>query len=237
MPVQERYPCFLKDQRRYFDELVTEDWESYKSAEWDYAREFEVKRLFRKIKPASILDIGCGCGFHDRLMGDYPFVRKIDAIDYSPKSIEIAESVYPHPKITRTATAFETFKTEYRYDLVVSFQVFEHLYNPKEFLRFCIEHCARSGYVAISTPNRLRLINIMLILGKKDLLIEDPQHYREYTLKEIVNMGREFELELFDSFSYGILDFKKLSVQKRMILGYYLPLIADRLVAIFKIFT
>ena len=167
MPVQERYPHFLTDQKQFFDELITEDCESYKSNEWDYSRKFEIDTLFRKIKPpasVSVLDIGCGCGFQDKLMANYSFVRKVDAIDYSRKSIEVAESVYPHPKVTRTVAAFEAFKAEHRYDLIVSFQVFEHLYNPEEYLRFCVEHCTVHGYVVISTPNRLHLYNRIRLL-------------------------------------------------------------------------
>ena len=29
MPVQERYQIFLKDQREFFDALITENWETY----------------------------------------------------------------------------------------------------------------------------------------------------------------------------------------------------------------
>lgn len=214
MPVQKRYPHFLKNQAKFFNELITEDWETYKSEEWDYSREFEVKRLFRRIKPSTILDIGCGCGFQDRLMAEYSFVRKVDAIDYSEKSIEVAERVYPHPKVTRTAVAFEDFKTESRYDLVVSFQVFEHLYDPEEYLRFCVEHC--SGYVAISTVNRLRLNNRIRLIKRQKPVVEDPMHYKEYTRKEIEKMGREFGLEPFDSFGYELLTLKKLSIRNRI---------------------
>ena len=130
MPVHERYPNFVRDQRQFFDELVTEDWHSYISSEWDYVRRYEIGRLFRRIQPTTILDVGCGCGFHDRVMAEYPFVREVIAIDYSLKSIEAAEREYPHPRVTRWVSDFAEFPRDRAFDLVVSFQVIEHLDDP-----------------------------------------------------------------------------------------------------------
>ncbi len=43
---QEKYPEFLSDQRRFFDELITEEWNTYQNADWDRSRRFEVDCLF-----------------------------------------------------------------------------------------------------------------------------------------------------------------------------------------------
>ncbi|MDD2891296.1 MAG: methyltransferase domain-containing protein [bacterium] len=234
MSVQEKYPYFLKDQRKFFDELITKDWHTYKSNDWDYSREFEVNRLFKKIMPASILDIGCGCGFRDKIMATYPFVEKVDAIDYSEKSIITANSAYSHPKVTRTMAMFETFESKNKYELIVSFQLFEHLDNPEEYLRFCMKHCSPLGHIVISTVNRLRLNNRIRLLKKAKLEIEDPMHYKEYTFKEIREMGNNFGLKTVDFFGYGIFTFKRLSIKRKMLAGYLFPFIADRIVIIFK---
>lgn len=218
----------------FFDELITEDWDTYVSEAWDYARTLEVRRLFRAIRPRTILDVGCGCGFHDRLMAQYAFVRKVDAIDYSARSIEIAEKTYPHSKVRRTAASFEEFNTVQRYDLVVGFSIFEHLLNSKEYLLFCAQHCAASGYVAISTANRLRLMNRVRLLRRKPPGLMDVMHYREYTVKEIEEMGGEFGFEPFDRFGYGFSSVKRLGGKRNILIGYYLPCLADRIVIILR---
>jgi 2-polyprenyl-3-methyl-5-hydroxy-6-metoxy-1,4-benzoquinol methylase len=222
----------MKDQRVFFDELITEEWDTYVSEAWNYSRRFEVDRLFRKIQPATILDVGCGCGFHDQVMAEYDFVEKVDAIDYSEKSIRTAEMAYPHPKVRRIAATFEEFETEHKYDLVVSFQLLEHLCNPEEYLYFCAINCA--PYVAISTPNRLCLRNrIRLIAGKRPSL-EDVMHYREYSVAQIQEMGRQHGLDHFYWFGYGLSAVKGLSPRANTCIGYSFPHLADRIVVVFK---
>lgn len=99
MVVQKHFPNFLEDQRAFFDELITKDWDSYISADWDFVRKYEVRKMFEIIRPQTIIDIGCGCGFHDREMAEYDFVTRVDAIDYSSASIAKANEFYPHKKV------------------------------------------------------------------------------------------------------------------------------------------
>ena len=97
MAVHDRYREFVPDQRDFFDALVVEDWAAYFSLEWDETRRFEVHSLFERVQPSTILDIGCGCGFHDREMAQFPFVKKVTGIDYSAKSIEMANQIRNMP--------------------------------------------------------------------------------------------------------------------------------------------
>ena len=98
---QEKYPTFLEDQRQFFDELITEEWDTYQSADWDRRRRLEVDSLFRLVTPRRVLDVGCGCGFHDVLMAERPGVEGVTGIDYSARSIEMAGHFYAHPKVSR----------------------------------------------------------------------------------------------------------------------------------------
>ncbi len=170
-------------------------------------------------------------------MAEYTFVRKINAIDYSEKSIIVANSVYPHSKVTRTVADFENYESDKRYDLVVSYQVFEHLYNPMDFLKFCIEYCVPFGYISIETINRLRLENVIRLLKGIKPAVLDPMHYKEYTIKEIMKLGKSLGLKPFDSFGFDFNPFllhKKLSIRERILIGYYFSLIATRITVIFK---
>ncbi len=239
MPVQQRYSEYLGDQKQFFDELITEDWETYKSDDWDYARTFEVKQLFNRIQPTTILDIGCGCGFHDKVMAEYPFVERVDAIDYSEQSILKADATYPHPKVRRTVADFVTFHPDRQYDLVVSFQVFEHISNPDEYIEFCVNSSAPQEFVAIVTPNRLRLENRLRRLEGQSAVFTDIMHYREYSLKELQAIGRKFGLKTYASFgfgfpNYGLPGLRKLTIRRLTKLGCYLPFFANGIGIIWK---
>ncbi len=231
MPVHERYSQFESDQRRFFDELITEDWDAYKSVEWDYTRTFEIQKLFERVKPAHILDIGCGVGFHDVVMAGYPFVERVDAFDYSEQSVFRANAEYPHPKVNRFIADFASHTVEQPYDLVVSFQVFEHLSEPEKYLAFCTEVCCEGGMVAIFTPNRLRYDNRALIRSGQPPILIDVMHFKEYTAEEIYQMGRRFGLKragwfghtLYINNGWGSAWSPKWDYKKRTQMGYLLP--------------
>ncbi len=235
MPVQDRYTSFLEDQREFFDALISEDWETYFSAAWDETRRYEIACLFDKIRPSTVLDIGCGCGFHDREMAQYPFVESVHAFDYSTKSVTKANEAYDHPKVRRWIGDLATDAPVQRYDLVVSFQVFEHLSDPDIYFRFCRSACAPGCWIAIFTPNRARLSN--RIRARRGLLPEllDPQHFKEYTAEEIIDLGRRAGFANPTYFGYGAAgasSVDKLPNRWRLRLGRAVPAIAAGLCVI-----
>jgi 2-polyprenyl-3-methyl-5-hydroxy-6-metoxy-1,4-benzoquinol methylase len=236
MAVHERYQQFVSDQREFFDSLISEDWDTYFSEDWDKLRRYEVAALFELIQPETVLDIGCGCGFHDLEMAQYPFVAEIQAIDYSSKSIETANRQYPHPKVRRM-TADLRDMTAASFELVVSWQVFEHLDDPDSYFSSALRVLKPEGWLVIFTPNRLRLSNVKRILKRQPIQYCDPQHYYEYTPKELKALGARFGLTFVDWFGYGLSGDKRidrLPIEKRLRLGMRLPWVADAFCVLFK---
>lgn len=229
MAVHDRYKSYQADQRAFFDALITEEWDSYFSEAWDQTRRYELEELFARIQPKVILDVGCGCGFHDPEMAARPFVQKVDAIDYSAESIKKADEAYPHPNVSRHASDFASFKPTQKYELVVSFQVFEHLDNTDEYFEFCRDVVADKGHIAIFTPNRLRYTNFKRKLLGKPLELLDPQHFTEYTVSDINALGAKFGFKPFASFGYGFEGLglaERLGHMGKLRLGARLPFLA-----------
>jgi 2-polyprenyl-3-methyl-5-hydroxy-6-metoxy-1,4-benzoquinol methylase len=238
MAVHERYKEYTTDQRDFFDALITEEWDSYSSEAWDQTRKFEIQKLFDKIQPKTILDIGCGCGFHDKVMAEYSFVKNVDAFDYSEKSVDKANEAYAHLKVCRFVDSIRTFSPRRKYNLVVSFQVFEHLDKVDEYFSCCIRSADDDGYIAIFTPNRLRYENIKRKLLGKPLLLLDPQHYSEYTVSDIVTLGARFGLKEFGSFGYGLEGASwanRLGHAQKLMLGNKLPFMAHGICVILSL--
>jgi 2-polyprenyl-3-methyl-5-hydroxy-6-metoxy-1,4-benzoquinol methylase len=237
MNTQSRFPNYMEDQRTFFDQLITEDWADYASPEWDFVRQYEIKALFRRIRPATILDIGCGCGFHDREMAMCGFVRQVDAIDYSSASIAKANEHYPHEKVTRWVADIKEMPTSTKYDLVVSFQVFEHVSDPEKFLRRCGDLCRSGGHVAVFTPNRRRLSNIRRWARFERALLLDPQHFKEYVAAEIVAMAQKCDLTGAYRFGYGMHGISwidRMPVEKRIRLGEVVPFAAHGMCVVLR---
>lgn len=236
MSVHSRYQHFVADQREFFDSLITEDWDTYFSADWDTSRRYEVAQLFNFIQPKTVLDIGCGCGFHDKEMANFSFVKEIHAIDYSAKSIEAANREYPHPKVHRSTTDLRDLASA-SYDLVVSWQVFEHLDDPDAYFESALRVAHTGGWIAIFTPNRLRLSNVKRILKRQPVQYCDPQHFHEYTPRELKKIGKRFGLECIHWFGYGLSGdprVDRLPMEERLILGSRIPIFADAFCVVFK---
>ncbi len=235
---QDRHPSFLDDQRDFFDELITREWDTYKNSVWDATRKYEVCRLFDFVQPKRILDVGCGCGFHDRLMAERYFVEEVVGIDYSLKSIEAAEETYPHPKVRREVADILDMP-QGAYDLVVSFQVIEHLRDALGFLVACGSQAREGGLVAVVTPNRMRFTNRVRALMGRPSRLGDPQHFKEFVPVELSELGRVAKLQYVNTFSYGLsinLPFlgRCIPAHIGLKLGYYLPSIADCFCIVFQ---
>ena len=236
---QEQYPAFLEDQRKFFDELITKEWESYLNPAWDAIRKFEVDRLFECVSPSCILDVGCGCGYHDLLMAEKHGVERVVGIDYSKKSIETANRMYPHKKVVRYPADIFELQTS-AFDMVVSFQVIEHMVDPVAFLEACIQQVQSGGWVVTTTPNRNRLTNRFLSLFGRPQQLRDPQHFREFTVSELIQISSVTGLRFETSFGYGMsLMLPKLQrpnfPQKIALkLGYRIALFADCICVIFR---
>lgn len=233
MSVQDRYTNYLPDQRQHFDELVTEDWGDYSQKEVVGIWRFETDLLFRFVRPTIILDFGCGCGFHDAEMARRPWIHHIDAIDYSSKSIEKARKHFRDPKIDYHIGDFQSFNPSQLYDLVVSFQVIEHLEEPENFIRLCARCCKPGGQVALFTVNRLRPYNRKRMRYGKPPEMEDPMHKQEFSRDELAKMGTGAGLSIQKIFTYAVSSpwhFYRLGLWA----GYLFPSQGTRLGAIYR---
>jgi SAM-dependent methyltransferase len=235
----ERFREFMPDQRSFFDELITNDWPTYISAEWDLTRTIEAREVLRRAPARRVIDIGCGCGFHDRVLADHPGVAHVVGIDYSEKSIETAEREYPHARVTRRTVDVDELPPG-DFDLAVSFHVIEHVVDPVAFLRTCRGQVAPGGRVAVVTPNRLRMDNAYRSLRGYPLLREDRQHFREYTIRDLKRLGERADLRYESSFGYG-LSFTAPVLERQVIpwragidLGRFVPSLAFRIGVVFR---
>jgi len=152
-----------------------------KDFDYDEARHLAAYHYAASLaKGRRVLDAGCGEGFGTQTLAGV--AREVVGIDYSSDAISYCSQKWNKPNLsfvhvdlTEPGAYDETF------DLVLNFQVLEHIEVEKPFLEGLRARIAPGGMLMLNTPNRLRTFS------------ENPYHVREYTADEL----RELLLGVF----------------------------------------
>lgn len=135
--------------------------------------------ILKNDKAVSLLDAACGVGYGSAYLAKQIDASTIVAIDRSADALEVAHANFSSPAIKFLADDCQTLQAASAYgafDAVVSFETFEHLPKPMDFLAACYNNLKPSGKIIISTPNKS---------------VSSPQqlnweyHEKEYTASEL----------------------------------------------------
>jgi SAM-dependent methyltransferase len=116
-------------------------------------KRFEFCRdLVREIRPALVLDVGCGTGTQltRPLAEAFPDVQFV-GVDPDEVSIRYAQSLPALPNLQFGGTALLDRHT--RVDLVIASEVVEHVENPDQFLADLRCKLPENGRLVITVPN------------------------------------------------------------------------------------
>lgn len=116
-----------------------------------------------------VLDVGCGNGF---TCGEFlNHGCQVIGIDLSGQGIEIARKAHPQAR-------FEVLPADERllqnlgerpFDIVVSTEVVEHIYSPRDYAQGCFQALKPGGRFICTTPYHGYLKNLVLsLMGKWD---------------------------------------------------------------------
>ena len=110
-------------------------------------------KLIRKYSTlnTTILDVGTGSGsFLVEVKRNFPDMT-LSGIEYDERLVAQTNVLFG-ASVCHQGNA-ETFDLGSQFDIVTSFQVIEHLYNPETFLANCRKHLAPGGILVITSPN------------------------------------------------------------------------------------
>ena len=120
----------------------------------------------------AVLDAGSGEGYGAALLAEV--AARVVGID-RPEAVRVAAARHRAPGLEFRAHELERLGAlGERFDLVVSFQVIEHVRDPVGFLR-ALARCG--GALVVTTPNRLMSVS------------ENPYHLREWTAAEVLALA------------------------------------------------
>ncbi|HZU28503.1 MAG TPA: methyltransferase domain-containing protein [Bryobacteraceae bacterium] len=135
-----------------------------------------------------VLDAGCGTGYGSAEIA--ATAASVVGIDIDPQAVQWAAREYPNARCRWAAGSCAGLPfRDGIFDLVVSFEVIEHLPDQGRFLRECSRVLTFGGLLLVSTPNKTYYTDSRGEAG------ENPWHIRELDLAE-------FETELRSVFPH-----------------------------------
>jgi SAM-dependent methyltransferase len=132
-----------------------------------------------------VLDVGCGDGYGARHLAN--LAAEVEAVDVDAAAVERAHERYGAPNLAfRHASATSLPYRDRTFDLVVAFEVLEHLEQSaqREMLRECARVLKSDGILLLSTPDHART---------QQFEAPNPHHLHELGEDELLcALGAEF---------------------------------------------
>jgi SAM-dependent methyltransferase len=153
----------------------------------DLLNEHKARYTFavRLCRGKRVLDLGCGAGYGSAELAE--MAELVTGIDIAAEAVEYASAHYSAPNLLfQQASATELPFADGSFDLVVAFEVIEHLEDWRGFLAEARRVLAPSGQLIVSTPNRLYYTESRGSHGA------NPFHVHEFDFEEFNSELRAF---------------------------------------------
>jgi len=119
---------------------------------WFRRHEVVYHRLAGHCAGRDVLEAGCGEGYGADLIAGV--ARRVIAVDYDSQAVNHVRVGYPKVDV-RQANLAQLPLAEGSVDVVVNFQVIEHLWDQPQFIAECARVLGPTGLLMVSTPNRI----------------------------------------------------------------------------------
>ncbi|MBD0322850.1 MAG: class I SAM-dependent methyltransferase [Aldersonia sp.] len=145
---------------------------------WFRRHEVVYRALSPRCTGSDVLEAGAGEGYGADMIADV--ARRVIGLDYDISAVEHIRARYPRVEMLHGNLA-ELPLPDASVDVVVNFQVIEHLWDQLQFLRECTRVLRPGGELLITTPNR-----ITFSPGRDTPL--NPFHTRELNAAELTEL-------------------------------------------------
>jgi len=155
---------------------------------------------FKNQSDLTIGDIGAGFGL---LLEEYKKIRPQDRVIAIEPSIEMVE-ICQNKGIEVIPKTIETVEQQELFDVLVAFELFEHLFNPEFFLTKVFENLKSGGYFILTTLNGLGF-DIQL-LWKKSKSVSPPHHLNFFNPESTTILAESIGFKVIEKATPGKLD-------------------------------
>jgi SAM-dependent methyltransferase len=119
---------------------------------WFRRHQVVYQRLAPRCAGREVLEAGCGEGYGADLIAG--IARRVVAVDYDEAAVVHVRSRYARVQVMQANLA-QLPMPDASVDVVVNFQVIEHLWDQAQFVSECARVLRPSGLLMVSTPNRI----------------------------------------------------------------------------------
>ncbi len=150
-----------------------------------------------------ILDLGCGNGSFTNFIAKNGY--EVVGVEESETGIKLASENFPDCQFIQGSIYNLPYtKLQDKFDIVLSLEVIEHLFYPKELVRAAKKFLKPNGRLIITTPYHGYFKNLMLaVTGKMDkhfTVLWDGGHIKFFSVKTLTT--------LLESENYTDINFK-----------------------------
>lgn len=162
---------------------------------WFRRHEVVYEHLLERCTDRVVLEAGSGEGYGANMIAGV--AASVTCVDYDASAAAHVRDRYPNVGMLRGNLAQLPFE-DASIDVVVNFQVIEHLWDQGQFLDECFRVLAPGGVLLISTPNR-----ITFSPGRDTPL--NPFHTRELNADELAELlvDSNFAVETMTGVHHG----------------------------------
>jgi 2-polyprenyl-6-hydroxyphenyl methylase/3-demethylubiquinone-9 3-methyltransferase len=196
-------------------------WQTPETCAHDYIVPVIIK-IIRKLGlpfDSKILDAGYGGGgggggLAYTLYNHFGF-KNVYGFDASKSGIDVAKNSFP--EIAEKFFIHNTYEFKLpdyipqRFDLIISMEVIEHLYNPKAYLANINQWLKNDVYLILTTPYHGYLKNLLIALtGKFDRHVDslcDVGHIKFFSRETLYRLLKEAGIKLLKYYGLGRLPF------------------------------
>jgi 2-polyprenyl-6-hydroxyphenyl methylase/3-demethylubiquinone-9 3-methyltransferase len=151
-----------------------------------------VMEKVQAIRPNRIFELGCGNGSFAAHLTDKGY--EVVGVDPSRDGIELARASAPKAQL-EIGSAYDDLRSRYgQFPLVVSLEVVEHVYFPKQYASTVFDLLEPGGTAIVSTPYHGYIKNVALaISGKMDdhfTTLWDHGHIKFWSIKTLTTLLR-----------------------------------------------
>ncbi|TGD84840.1 class I SAM-dependent methyltransferase [Mycolicibacterium sp. CH28] len=145
---------------------------------WFRRHEVVYLRLADLCAGRDVLEAGCGEGYGADLIASV--ARQVIAVDYDAAAVAHVRARYPRVQVVAGNLASLPLP-DASVDVVVNFQVIEHLWDQPQFVAECLRVLRPGGHLLMSTPNRITFS------PGQDTPV-NPFHTRELNARELAEL-------------------------------------------------